>query len=543
LGRKRRPSSVFSSRQNKKMTSQDSEIAIELLDNSPDAMMALSAEGTVVYWNKGAEDIFGYSKVEAVGRELGKLIIPADRVEEEEKFLKEVLDRGRSGFESIRKRKDGSLIDVDISTRVIRNDQGDIKYLLSSKKDITGVKALRATRQLVDEALQASEVRYRRLFESAKDGILILDAGSGRIVDANPYLIELLGISKDDLVDRELWQLGPFNDVVASKTAFIELQERGYTRYENLPLQDSQGLIRHVEFVSNSYLVGESRVIQCNIRDITERKFAEEDLRQTNQRLEGALAELLTKTSELATMTQQLWQASKLATMGELAASVAHELNNPLATISLHAEMLLGQLAADDPNRPSLLVVEQEVERMATLVSNLLLFSRRDNKQTSTLDVCVELTNSLEFIQYHLRTHNIDVVNECATTLPSIQADRQQLHQVFLNLISNASDAMPTGGTLTVRSRLGATTGDQPAVVIEFSDTGTGVQTGDLPKLWEPFFTTKPEGKGTGLGLAICRRIVEEHRGTIEIETGPGQGATVRITLPATGEDLQVADE
>jgi PAS domain S-box-containing protein len=525
------------------MSSKDSEIAIELLENSPDAMMALSAEGTVVYWNKGAEDIFGYSKVEAIGRELGKLIIPADRVEEEERFLKEVLDCGRSGFESIRKRKDGSLIDVEISTRVIRNDQGDIKYLLSSKKDITATNALRANRQFVDEELQASEIRYRRLFESAKDGILILDADSGRIIDANPYLIELLGSSKDDLVGRELWQLGPFNDVVASRTAFIELQERGYTRYENLPLQDSAGIIRQVEFVSNSYLAGESRVIQCNIRDITERKLAEEDLRRTNQRLEGALAELLTKTQELASMTQQLWQASKLATMGELAASVAHELNNPLATISLHTELLVSQLAADDPDRHSLEMIEQEVERMATLVGNLLLFSRRSHKQISTLNLCEELTYSINFIQYHLTSHNIELVNDCASALPSVQADRQQLHQVFLNLISNASDAMPTGGTLTVTSRVGVTACGQPAVVIEFSDTGMGVQPGDLPKLWEPFFTTKPEGRGTGLGLSICRRIVEEHRGTIGIETGPGKGATVRITLPATDEDIQVADE
>jgi signal transduction histidine kinase len=227
--------------------------------------------------------------------------------------------------------------------------------------------------------------------------------------------------------------------------------------------------------------------------------------------------------------------------MGELAASVAHELNNPLATISLEAEMLLGESAADSPNRRSLLVIEQEVERMATLVSNLLLFSRRSNKQISTLDLCEELTNSLDFIQYHLRSHNIDIVKDCATVLPTVQADRQQLRQVFLNLISNASDAMPKGGTLTVRGRVGAMAGGETAVVIEFTDTGTGVQTGDLPKLWEPFFTTKPEGKGTGLGLAICRRTVEEHRGTIEIETGPGKGTTVRITIPATDAGMEEA--
>jgi signal transduction histidine kinase len=100
---------------------------------------------------------------------------------------------------------------------------------------------------------------------------------------------------------------------------------------------------------------------------------------------------------------------------------------------------------------------------------------------------------------------------------------------------------MPGGGTLTIRSRVGALASGRPAVIVEFSDNGIGVQTGDLPKLWEPFFTTKAEGKGTGLGLAICRRTVEEHHGTIQIETGPGKGTTVRITLPATDVGLEVA--
>jgi signal transduction histidine kinase len=157
------------------------------------------------------------------------------------------------------------------------------------------------------------------------------------------------------------------------------------------------------------------------------------------------------------------------------------------------------------------------------------------------LDLCEELANTLDFIQYHLRSNGIDLVKHCPLALPTMQADRQQLRQVFLNIISNAGDAMPQGGTLTVTAREGIMVSGQQAVVIEFSDTGTGVQTGDLPRLWEPFFTTKPEGKGTGLGLAICRRTVEEHRGTIEIETGPGKGTTVRITLPATDKESEAA--
>jgi signal transduction histidine kinase len=277
------------------------------------------------------------------------------------------------------------------------------------------------------------------------------------------------------------------------------------------------------------------------VRDVTERKLAEEELLRTNQRLEGALAELQTKTNELASMTQQLWQASKLATMGELAASVAHELNNPLATLALHAESLLDRLPADDPKRRAVQVMEKEVERMATLVSNLLLFSRRNHQQTSTVDMVAELNNSLEFVYYHLRSHKITVATKFASDLPSVHADRQQLRQVFLNLLTNASDAMPDGGTLTVCAQSGTLANGALAMMIEFSDTGIGIKPEDVPKLWEAFFTTKPEGKGTGLGLPICRRTVEEHRGTIDIESEPGKGTTVRIILPALEKGADIA--
>jgi PAS domain S-box-containing protein len=136
----------------------------------------------------------------------------------------------------------------------------------------------RNRRKDTERALRASETRYRRLFESAKDGILILDADSGEIVDVNPFLAELLGYSKEDLVGKTLWEIGVFKDVVASKTAFTTLQRLGYIRYEDLPLETRDGLVRQVEFVSSSYRAGEYSVIQCNIRDITARK-----VRQTNE--------------------------------------------------------------------------------------------------------------------------------------------------------------------------------------------------------------------------------------------------------------------
>jgi len=216
--------------------------------------------------------------------------------------------------------------------------------------------------------------------------------------------------------------------------------------------------------------------------------------------------------------------------MGELAASVAHELNNPHGTVSLRIESLIGQVPADDPKRRELEVVEQEVERMGTLVASLLQFSRRGTPQISTVDVGEEIENTLELIHYLLRQRQITVQREFAPDVPMVPADRQQLRQLFLNLFTNACDAMPQGGALTIRVSAAPA---QHRVSIEIADTGTGIAPEDLPRVTEPFFTTKPEGKGTGLGLAICRRIVQEHNGTFEITSaGPGQGTTVRLTLP-----------
>lgn len=250
------------------------------------------------------------------------------------------------------------------------------------------------------------------------------------------------------------------------------------------------------------------------------------------QEREEALAELRAKTEELKVTTQQLWQAARLAGVGELAASIAHELNNPLGTISLRIEGVLAKTPPDDPRRKPLEIIDQEVARMARLVANLLQFSRPGRDQVSTVDVCEEITKTIELTEHHLRKRQIRIELEFAPSVPTIYADRQQLRQVFLNLVTNAADAMPGGGWLVPRVRCGELPGLIAAVVIEVTDTGTGIPPEHLARVTEPFFTTKEEGKGTGLGLAICRRIIQQHRGTLEIESKVGEGTTIRITLP-----------
>jgi len=169
---------------------------------------------------------------------------------------------------------------------------------------------------------------------------------------------------------------------------------------------------------------------------------------------------------------------------------------------------------------------------MARLVGHLLHFSRAGRDQVSTVDVPDEVRNILELTEPHLRRLRVEVAPEFHPDVPDIFADRQQLRQVMLNPVTNAGDAMPKGGLLTLRVRPGTLPSGKAAVVIEVADTGTGISADILPRVFDPFFTTKEEGKGTGLGLAICKRIVEQHRGILAIESQIDKGTTVRVTLP-----------
>jgi len=277
-------------------------------------------------------------------------------------------------------------------------------------------------------------------------------------------------------------------------------------------------------------------------------ELANVELRGLNAELESRVlartAELEARSEELRTMTEQLVQAAKLAIMGELAASIAHELNNPLATVSLRLEQVLSDFAEEDAHRRSLEVVDAEVDRMARLVGRLLEFSSRGGQQASLLELGSEIAGSLEVVQAYLRSRSVNAVLDLGPGPLTVRADRSQLRQVLVCVFTNAADAMSDGGNLSVRvavedqSQEGMVSGDtrssRRAIVIDITDTGTGIAPDILPHVLEPFFTTKPEGQRTGLGLAICRRVVHEHNGTLDITSEVGQGTRVRITLPAT---------
>jgi PAS domain S-box-containing protein len=389
-----------------------------------------------------------------------------------------------------------------------------------------------------EEALRDSEARTNAILATAVDAVVTIDE-RGIVETFNPAAERMFGYAAEEVIGQNVRVLMP-DPYRREHDGYLENYcQTGEKKIIGIGREvvgrRKDGMVFPVDLAVSEALLGDRRAFVGVVRDITERKRSEDALRESNRQLEGAMAALEMKNDEVKVMTQQLWQAAKLASVGELAASIAHELNNPLAIVSLRVESLLRQMPTDDPNRRQLEVVEQEVDRMAELVANLLQFSRRGQPQASTVDLADDLAKTLELVQHNLRTHRIQVVQELAPDVPVIQADRQLLRQVFLNLLTNAGDAMPNGGTLSLRIAWGSLENGRPAVVIEFADTGVGIAPEHLSRVMEPFFTTKEEGKGTGLGLAICRRAIQEHGGEIQITSESGKGTTVRIALPVDG--------
>jgi diguanylate cyclase (GGDEF)-like protein/PAS domain S-box-containing protein len=254
---------------------------LELLEHINDIFYELDKQGVIKYCSPSVERLLGYYQEEIIGRSISDFLDTEDRFLAIENVHKVMVGQTEPHEYRIRC-KTGEIRWIRVySNPVMKGDQ--IVGIRGVMSDIT-------ERKQVEEALRDSEKRYRRLFESAKDGILILDADTGKVVDANPFLIQLLGYSYDELHGKHIWEIGVFKDIAASKEAFKTLQDKEYIRYEYMPLETFDGRSIDVEFVSNVYLVDHTKVIQCNIRDITERKQAEKQLKVLSSRNEAILA-------------------------------------------------------------------------------------------------------------------------------------------------------------------------------------------------------------------------------------------------------------
>jgi len=231
-----------------------------------------------------------------------------------------------------------------------------------------------------------------------------------------------------------------------------------------------------------------------------------------------------------------LLQAEKLTSLGQMAASIAHEINNPLAGVLVYTKLLLKKVANDTSKKEDTLSylskMESEVSRCSRIIRNLLDFSRQTEPMLRLVDINLVLEQVLTMVGHQAQLQNIDVLKEFNSSLPNILGDFDQLQQVFTNLILNAIQAMPDGGRLTLRN-----SATDSEIRVDIQDTGIGIPKENLSQLFTPFFTTKEKDKGVGLGLAVVHGIVERHKGRIKVKSEVGKGTTFSIYLEAYSEE------
>jgi PAS domain S-box-containing protein len=368
---------------------------------------------------------------------------------------------------------------------------------------------------LADQALVASEAQYRRLFESAQDGILIVDAESGQIRDVNPFLLDLLGFCRDEYLGKKLWEVAAFQDSAASKSAFLELQQKGYIRYDNIPLHSKAGPNVEVEFVSNTYDVGLKKVIQCNIRDITERKHAEVAIQQLTADLEQRVT---LRTAQVEALNKELETFNY---------SVSHDLQAPLRRIDGFVTAL-DRACENQPNshaKELIVEIHTSTEHMTALIQALLKLASLGRSELQCDQV--DLTSLAHIIATELQQS--DPGRHVEFIIPDgilASGDAAMLRIVMKNLIGNAWKF--TGPVDFARIELGVTYPAGKPAEYFVRDNGGGFDMRYADRLFGAFqrLHLAEEFPGTGIGLATVQRIIHRHGGHIRAESSVGQGAT-----------------
>lgn len=337
----------------------------------------------------------------------------------------------------------------------------------------------------------------------------------GCIESRNSATARLLQYGDDDLVGRPVASLFASDENPFADDGFQKVLD-GET-IQNLEVSFLTKMGQKIATVFSASALkdkdGKAAGIICVSRDITERKKLEARMLQTD----------------------------KLSAVGQLAAGVAHEINNPLGIILGFAQSVKSQLAPTDPAFMGLEFIEKETVRCKDLVQNLLVFSRATRtEQREEIDLKATIEEALSLVTAQTRVKNVELFPELSLNLPRIKANKNQIQQIIINLCNNAMDAMSNGGKITVRTGRKSYKGTD-WIVIEVKDTGQGIPKDIQAKIFEPFFTTKEVGKGTGLGLSLVFEIVQKHQGTIELESEVGKGATFIVSLPIHSVEMEKA--
>jgi two-component system, cell cycle sensor histidine kinase and response regulator CckA len=485
------------------------EIYRALVHNSPDLLYRTDLQGNVTYVSPSLLKLSGHTKEDAIGNNMADTVYV--HPEEREIFLKKLQETGHvTNFQAQLKRKDGSLWWASTNAHFLKDAAGNVIGVEGITRDITELKTAEA-------ALRKSEERFRLVFHTSPDSISLTRAVDGIYIDINESFTKNMGYTREDIIGKSSVALNIWKNPEDRRYLIDELAKKGYVENLETEFVAKDGITIIGLMSARIMKIDEEDIILTITRDITEHKKLE----------------------------QQLNQANKLQALGTLAGGIAHNFNNLLMGIAGHASLIEGDLVAGHELSERVKGIEQCVQSAADLTKQLLGLARGGKYEIKAIDLNALLVNSADMfgrtrkeIQIHTKVHHGQVV---------INADRNQIEQVLLNLFVNAWQAMPNGGDLYLETAM-ITLDDvfcQSHQVdpgryckVSVTDTGIGMDEETRQCAFDPFFTTKETECGTGLGLASVYGIIKNHGGMVDVLSELNCGTTVNIYLPASSEEV-----
>ena len=460
-----------------------------IIHSITDGIMVLDSNLKIQTWNRKMETIFNLSALQVLGKSLDQVALPFV----DPKLIVRIKSVIHSGIQIEEK---GVCFPTPARTRIVLNLK--MIPLLDEQSRVTGIIMLHE--DVTD--IERIEIRYRNLFETAQDGICLTDL-AGKVISANNKMLKVLETSWEDVEGKSLLVFLPS----AKRGQLKERMLQATREHEVEPYE--------LEIISSS---GRTTPVEISITAVG-----------YGEKIFGLHKK----------MEQQMLQTSKLAAVGELASGVAHEINNPLASIAGYAEDLLDLLKEkknlDDQDKKEfeedLATIIEQTHRCKEITQNLLDFARTGNFELIDTDINKLLEKTLLLFEPETKAGKIQIERQLASDLPKAETDPSQLQQVFINLLNNAMDAVMTGGKIRIVSSY-----CEGMLQVQFEDNGSGIPEKNLEKIFDPFFTTKPPGSGTGLGLSICYRIMEKLKGALKVRSQENVGTTFTVVVPEAWE-------
>ncbi len=481
-----------------------------LFENIPTGVFISSKEGKFLNANQALLDMLGYKKQEFLDIDITKdlYVRPEDRAK-----FREMIERDGhvTDYEVEFKRKDGSTIPILLTAHARYDSQGNVVGYEGLNVDLT-------QRKLMEKELQEAYDFMNKIIQSSPNAIMATDL-KGNIMLWNRAAEETLGYSALEVIGKmnidKIYPEGMARKVMQ----MLRSSEYGNVgRLRSYPMVYVRRDGEVVEGTLSAALIYDSKGNEIasvgSFVDLRERLEMERALRRTQE---------------------QLLQSEKLAAMGRLTSQIAHELNNPLYGIMNTLELLKTEISLQSKRRKILEMAHSETIRLSEMLRKMLSFSKPDQEERQPVEINSVIDEILLLHEKQFKENDIKITSTFAKGLGLVNASKNQLRQVFLNMIANARDAMPSGGTLTV-----TTSGNSDEISVEISDTGIGIAEENINRIFDSFFTTKDEVKGVGLGLSVCYGFIKDHGGDIKVKSQVGAGTTFTITLPVSANAASV---